>query len=514
MRIKRISLRLNKTPTENKKEQNTTTSLEKSLESNLDIINQIFHNDETIRIRRFQNKFLPGANFCVIYIDGMANTELLNENIIQPIMNNNLTEEISTRHLLEELENKIIVSNRIQKSQEINQIVSSIISGDTVFLIDGYEVSLMIESKGWQTRAITEPESAKVVRGPREGFTESIIINLSLIRRKINNPDLKFKFKEIGERTRTKTCVCYIEGLALNEVITELERRLDEIDIDGILDSGYIQELIEDAPWSLFETVGYSERPDVIAAKLLEGRVALVVDGSPFVLTVPYVLIEGWQANEDYYSKFIFASFYRLLRTVSVFVAIGLPAIYLSLACFHQEMLPTRLLLSMSASRQGVPFPTVITLIGMLLVFDVIREAGIRMPAPIGQAVNIVGTLVLGQAAVEAKLVSAPVVIVTAISGMMTLLSPTTIGMVILVRYFLILLSAFLGIYGYIFGMILSVIHMLNIRSFGVPYMLGITSLKNHNGQDIWIRAPWWSMTLRPKLIGAKNLVRQTRKKG
>lgn len=489
-----------------------SVSLEKGIESNIEIFKGIFNGDETLRIRKFQNKFLPQSQFCIIYLDGMVNTELLNENIIQPVMQNNLSEEISSFNLLEELQYKIIVSNNISNTQDINAVVSSLIRGDSVFLIDGYDISLIIDSKGWQSRAITEPESARVVRGPREGFTEAIMTNLSLIRRKINNQDLKIKFKEIGERTHTKTCICYIDGLASNEVLTELEKRLDGINIDGILDSGYIQELIEDAPFSPFETVGYSERPDVIASKLLEGRIALVVDGSPFVLTVPYVLIEGWQANEDYYNKFIFSSFYRLLRSMGVFVALGLPAIYLSLSCFHQEMLPTPLLLSISASRQGVPFPTVLSLIGMLLVFDIIREAGVRMPAPIGQAVNIVGTLVLGQAAVEAKLVSAPVVIVTAIAGMMALLSPTTLGMVLLIRYFLIILASILGIYGYLFGMILVILHLLNIRSFGVPYMLGITSVKNHNGQDIWIRAPWWTMTLRPKIIGAKNLVRQSRK--
>jgi spore germination protein KA len=489
-------------------------SLEKSIESNIEIFKSVFNGDETLRIRKFQNKFLPGSMFCIIYFDGMVNTDLLNENIIQPILQNNLSEEISSENLLEELQYKIIVSNNVSKAQDINKIVSSLIRGESVFLIDGYDKSLIIDSQGWQSRAITEPESAKVVRGPREGFTESIMTNLSLIRRKINNQDLKIKFKEIGVRTHTKTCICYIEGLASQEILDELEKRLDAINIDRILDSGYIQELIEDAPFSLFETVGYSERPDVIAAKLLEGRIALVVDGSPFVLTVPYVLIEGWQANEDYYNKYIYSSFYRLLRTLGVFLAIGLPAVYLALACYHQEMLPTPLLLSISASRQGVPFPTALSLIAMLIVFDVIREAGVRMPTPIGQAVNIVGTLVLGQAAVEAKLVSAPVVIVTALSGMMALMSPTTLGSVLLVRYFLIVLASVLGLYGYIFGMLLVVVHMMNIRSFGVPYMLGITSMKNHNGQDIWVRYPWWSMTLRPKIIGARNLVRQSKKTG
>lgn len=491
---------------------NESPSLVRNLESNIELFNRIFNGDETLKIRKFQNKFLPEAVFCVIYLNGMVNKEIINENIIQPILQDNLLEGISTKDLLEELQNKIILSNNIEEEQDVNKMVSSLIRGDTVFLINGYDISLIIDSKGWQSRSISEPESARVVRGPREGFTESIMINLSLLRRKISNQDLKMKFKQIGERTLTKTCICYIEDLASKEILTELEKRLDAINIDGILDSGYIQELISDASFSPFETVGYSERPDVIAAKLLEGRIALVVDGSPFVLTVPYVLIEGLHANEDYYSNYIFASFNRLLRAIGAFVAVGLPAVFLAITCFHQEMLPTPLLISISASREGVPFPTVISLIGMLLVFDIIREAGIRMPSPIGQAVNIVGTLVLGQAAVEAKLVSAPVVIVTAFSGIMTLLSPTTIGIVVLVRFLLLFLASLLGIYGYIFGMILVVLHILNIRSFGVPYTIGFSTVKNHNGQDTWVRAPWWSMTLRPKIIGAKNLVRQTRK--
>jgi spore germination protein KA len=487
--------------------------LAKSIDENIELFQNNFHNDDTLIIRRFQNKYLSTADCCVIYIDGMVNTEILNENIIQPVLHHNLEEKINPNKLLKELQSKIIISNNVNVSNDIEKLVHSLIEGDTIFLLDRYDEALIISTKGWQTRSISEPESARVVRGPKEGFTEAIMINLTLIRRIIKNKDLKFKFKEIGERTHTKTCICYIEGLALEEILTELEKRLDGINIDAVLDSGYIQELIRDAPFSLFETVGYSERPDVIAAKLLEGRIALIVDGSPFVLTVPYVFIEGLQANEDYYNNFLFASFNRLLRSAAMIIAISLPAMYLSAVTYHQELIPTPLLLSISAARQGVPFPTGLALLVMLVIFDVIREAGIRMPSAIGQAVNIVGTLVIGQAIVEAKLVSAPVVIIAAVSGIMKLLSPTTIGPIAVIRILLLLITCVMGIYGYLFGMMLIIIHMMNIRSFGVPYMLGLASMKNHNGQDIWIRSPWWSMTLRPKIIGARNLVRQSANK-
>lgn len=492
------------------KKYSNKSNLDKTLGDNISLLKNIFKNDETLIIREFQNKWLKAAKCCIIYLDGMVNTEIINENIIEPVLRNDLSKDIESHNLLEELKKKVIVSNNVTLETEINKIVSSIISGDTLFLADGYDKVLVISSKGWQTRSISEPESARVVRGPREGFTESIMVNLSLVRRKINNPDLKFKFKEIGERTHTKTCICYIEGLALEGILDELEQRLNKIKIDGIIDSGYIQELIRDAPYSPFETVGSSERPDVVAAKLLEGRIALFVDGSPFVLTVPYLVVENFQANEDYYNNYIFATMNRLIRGFTAVTAVTIPAIYLAVATYHQEMLPTPLLLSISAAMKGVPLPTSLSLFIMLFIFDILREVGTRMPAPIGQAVNIVGTLVLGQAAVEARLVSAPIIIITALTGITTLINMNFIGATIVWRNLLLLAASFLGIYGMLMMLIVLYMYLISIRSFGVPYMMNVTRAKNHDGQDAWIRAPWWTMTVRPKIIAEKNLVRQS----
>ncbi len=500
----------------NSKETNDdleSNGLNKSLNNNIALFKNIFKNDETLIIREFQNKRLKAAQCCIIYLDGMVNTEIVNENIIQPVLCNDLSEDIESDNLLEELKKKVIVSNNVTLETEVNKIVSSVINGNTLFLLEGYDQALVISSKGVQYRPISEPKSSKVVRGPREGFTESIIVNLSLVRRKIINPDLKFKFKEIGERTHTKTCICYIEGLALEGILSELEQRLEKIEIDGVIDSGYIQELIKDAPYSPFETVGSSERPDVIAAKLLEGRIALFVDGSPFVLTVPFLVVENFQSNEDYYNNYIFSTMNRLIRGFTAVTSITVPGIFLSLVTFHQEMLPTPLLLSISASRQGVPVPTSISLFIMLFIFDILREAGTRMPSSIGQAVNIVGTLVLGQAAVEARLVSAPVIIVTALTGIMTLINMNFISATLIFRNFLLLGASFLGIYGFVMCFIVLYLHLMSIRSFGVPYMMNVTRARNHDGQDAWIRAPWWTMTLRPKIVAAKDLVRQSSRK-
>lgn len=405
-----------------------------NLEDNISLFRAIFKDDQTLVTREFQNKSFKQAKCCIIYIEGMVNTEVVNENIIQPVLQDNLAQNIDINNLLEDIKEKVIVSNNVKIETDINKMVSSIISGDTLFILEGYDKGLVIETKGWEKRSISEPESSKVVRGPREGFTESLMVNLSLLRRKIQNPDLKFKFRELGERTHTSICICYLEGLAIEEVLTELDKRLDKIKIDGILDSGYIQELIKDAPYSPFETVGAFERPDVVASKLLEGRVALFVDGSPFVLTVPFLAVEYFQASEDYYNNYIFANTNRIIRGFTAVASSIIPALFLALVTYDQEMIPTPLLISISSSRAGVPFPTSLSLFLMLFIFDILREVGTRMPGPVGQAVNIVGTLVLGQAAVEAKLVSAPVIIVTALTGITTLINMYAIGVTIVFR--------------------------------------------------------------------------------
>ena len=482
--------------------------LDQELNKNLLLFHDIFKGDETIVYREFRNKHSEASRCCIIYADGMVKPEIVNENIAQ-LLNYDFSERINKKELFEEYKAKVITSNNVSVETDLQKIIRAVLYGDTAFLLDGSDKVLLIETKGWKTRQVSEPESEKVIRGPREGFTESIMDNIALVRRKIINPALKFKFSTIGEQTQTKICICYIEGIAKDSVIKELERRLGDIIIDAVLDSGYIQELIKDAPFSPFETVGSSERPDNTAAKLLEGRVALFVDGSPFVLTVPFVCAENIQSNEDYYNNYIISSINRLLRGITAIMTTVIPAIYLSIVTYHQEMLPTPLLLSVAAARHDVPFPTALSLFLMLIVFDVIREATTRMPTNISQAVSIIGTIVLGQAAVEARLVGAPVLIITAITGITTLMNTSFIGVFVVYRYFMLIGAAFFGIYGTLICFFVLYLHINSIRSFGVPYFLSATKVKNHDGQDVWIRAPWWTMTLRPKIIGAKNLVRQ-----
>ena len=478
-----------------------------SLEDNINIFKQIFINDDTLTYRKFENNKNCLMKFCMIYIDYMVNSTTLNQYILKPIMNSDIVN--AQNNFADILYKNVIESSRIKKTSDINEIVKSLISGSTALLIDNCEEILIIDTIGFETRSIEEPLSEGVVMGPREGFIESLKVNLSLIRRRIQNPNLKFKFKELGTRTKTNICICYIEGLAQEKILQELYSRLNKIQIDGIIDSNYIEELITDSPFSFIKTINSTERPDVVVSRLLEGRIAIVCDGTPFVLTLPCIFLERFQASEDYYNNYIFASFNRLIRWSGFFLSTSTPALYIALVNFHQELIPTQLLISISASRQGVAVPTLIEVLIMTLTFELLREAGTRIPKPIGQAVSIVGALILGDAAVNARFISAPIVIVTALTGISSFLIPQFTG-VVPIRIIFLIMTSFLGLYGYIFTLIAVFLYLTSLRSFGVPFMLnsGTGAITFQNLKDTSIRAPQIFMKNRPKLI-SNNLKRQ-----
>lgn len=480
--------------------------LSKSLEENIAIFKKLFKDDDTLIFRRFENQHNNNIKCCILFSDGMISSSSLNDNIIKPIMLSSTID--SKKNILDAIMYHVLSSNSVEKISEVNKIIDSIVRGDTILFAEGSSEALTISSKGWQTRAITEPEAERVIRGPREGFTESLMMNLTLIRRRIATNKLKFKFRSLGVQSHTKICICYIEGIVNEKILKELNKRLDDINIDGITGSGSITELIKDSPFSPFKTVGSTERPDVVAAKLLEGRIAVVIDGTPVTLTLPFIFVENFQSNEDYYINFYFSSINRILRILSFILTISFPAVYVALTTFHQEMIPTPLIKSISAARQGVPFPTVIELLLLLLAFEILREAGTRMPTNIGQALSIVGALVLGQASVEARIVSAPIVIIVALTAITGLALPKLKGAEIIIRLILVLLSSVIGLYGYIFGIIGLLIHLFEIRSFGIPYMLSLTNYGTHDLTDTGIRAPWMYIKYRPKFIAPNNRVR------
>jgi spore germination protein KA len=469
------------------------------INENINLIKSIFKNDETLLIRQIENRADPSIQCCIVYIDGMVNNKLLNEDIIKPLLE--YRSRWKERDLLDVIAKQITLSDSVERTSDIETIVQGIVYGDSALLIEGYAEVLILNTKGWASRSISEPENEKVIRGPREGFNEALMMNLSLLRRKIRTPDLKMEFQVFGTRTKTKACICYLDGVVNKKVLTELKRRLKTFSIDGTLDSNYICEFIKDAPYSPIKTVGSTEKPDIVAAKLLEGRVALFLDGTPVVLTVPFLFVENFQSDEDYYLNYYFSSINRIIRFISFFIATSLPALYVSLVTFHQEMLPTPLLMSITLARQGVPLPTVLEAALMFMVFEMLRESGARMPGSMGQALSIVGALVIGQASVQAKLVSAPMVIIVGLTGICGLMIPRIKGADILLRFILLSLSSIMGLYGYMFGVFGLLIHLFSINSFGIPIMNSAYANSFQDRKDIIMRAPWWSMKKRPKYL-------------
>ena len=478
------------------------------LESNLKYITNLFQGDDTLQQRMVANTGKQGLEFCLIYADGMINNKLMNDDIVRPLMEYQFPEECGD--LMGLLQTRVICSNSVERTAEVEKIVQAIVYGDTVLLTDGSPDVLLLNTKGWVTRSITEPESERVLRGPREGFNESLLVNISLLRRKLRTPDLKINMLTFGRKTRTKACLCYLDSVVNKNVLEDLKKRLAAIDIDGTLDTQYIAELIRDKPYAGIDTVGSTERPDVAVAKMLEGRIALILDGTPQVITVPYLFIESFQSDEDYYLSYVYASINRVLRLCAFYISVTLPSVYVSAVSYHPEILPAPLLVSISQARQGVPFPTLLEMLMMLIVFELLRESGGRMPGTMGQTLSIVGALVIGQAAVQAKIVSAPIIIIVATTGITGLMNQKIKGFAITLRFVMLLASSLLGLYGFLFANMAMFALLYQTDSFGVPIMTKSRMMKLQDFKDTFIRAPWWLMLKRPKEL-TRNTTRQKR---
>ena len=305
--------------------------------------------------------------------------------------------------MLDKFEKQLLPIANVSIVTDWEDLFSKLLLGEAIIFLDGVNQGLAASTRGGEQRSILQPESEVTLRGPRDSFTESISTNTSLVRRRINNPNLWLESMKIGKVSQTDVGIMYINGIA-NEKIVKVKERLKRIDIDQINDSGEIEQFIEDDPYSVFPTTVHTERPDVVAANLMEGKVAIFVNGSPYAITVPTLFIEFFHAADDYYSRFDIALALRFLRIAIFFIALITPSAYVAITTYHQEMIPTILIIAIAAQREAVPFPAFFEALLMEVTFEILREAGVRLPRPVGSAVSIVGALVIGQAAIQAKL--------------------------------------------------------------------------------------------------------------
>lgn len=469
----------------------------------------IFSECSDFNLRQFSLGKNSEIKLIIANIDGIINKDLVNDNILRPVMIESgkikLSEEINRSSILKMLKENLLTNFELSEIKDFKKTVNSILSGNTIIYIDGKKTALKVGSRGWEQRGIETPDTESVVRGPREGFNETLRVNTALLRRKIKSPKLKFETLTLGQETNTDIAIGYIKGLAHEDIVETVRRRLKRIKTDAILESGYVEEFIEDAPFSIFPTVANSEKPDIVAAKILEGRVAILTDGTPFVLTVPHLFIETLQASEDYYSRAFFSTLSRFLRMLALIISIITPAFYVALVCFHHNVIPLELLLTIAASREGIPFSALNETLLMGISYELLREAGVRMPRQIGQAVSIVGALVLGQAAVEAGIASNPIVIVTAITAIATFILPQLRGTIPIIRISLIFAANILGFMGIFLILVAYLIHMATLRSFGVPYLAPFAPLSWMDLKDTFIRFPLWAMWTRPRFLVKKS---------
>ena len=474
-----------------------------SVKEKLTYFKEMFKGDDVFRFRELS---CNGFNAAVLFCDSMVNNEVLGECVIRPLL---LCEKPENIRSDEFVFKSVLFAGEISKTDQVLDLIRGILYGDTVVLLDND--CLVVNTKGFRTRGINEPNDERILQGPREGFDETAMLNFVMLRRKLPTPDLKCEITNIGRRTDTKIFICYLESLVKSNVLKELKRRLKQIDIDGVLDSNYINELIKDNKYSLFKSSGTTERPDIVAARLLEGRIAIIVDGTPVCITLPYLFQENFQSDEDYYLNFLVANVGRILRYICFFLSITVPAIYLCLINFFPALLPTSFVISISASRSGVPFPSFLEAIVLIFIFEILKETGIRMPQSLGHALSIVGGLVVGQAAVDAKIVSAPMLIVVALSGICGLMIPKLKGAVFYFRLFFVMLSSFLGFFGLFIGFTVMLISIFKMKSFGIDYTSSIKQFNFNSLKDDYIRAPFWFLKTRPSELSG-NTVRMREK--
>lgn len=453
--------------------------------------------------RQFTIGLTSERKAALFYIDGLIDKDIVNDHVLTPLLIDTRRTEPQTVEAYDTwLEEHLLAAGEVKKVPTMNELAKGILQGDMVLLVDVWTQGFVVGAKGWAARSVSEPQTETVLRGPREAFNEVLRVNTSMIRRRIKSNKLKIEAREIGTMTKTNVAIAYVEGIINPDILTELNSRLDKIkEVDSILEGGCIEQYIEDSPYSPFPQIQYTERPDRVAAALLEGRCALIVDGTPDVLILPAVFIQFLQSPEDYYNRILAGTALRWIRYLGIFIAITLPSLYVAITAFHHEMLPTNLALSIAAAREGIPFPAFLEALVMEIALELLREASIRLPGSIGNALGIVGALVIGQAAVEAKLVAPQMVIVVAFTAIGSFTVPIFEASypIRLIRFPLMLLAAVFGLYGVMLGWIAILIHLISLRSFGFPYMEPLAPLKLSGLKDVLIRAPRWQMMTKPQ---------------
>lgn len=418
----------------------------------------------------------------LIFVDDLCSTVFISEYMINP-----LRQQKYDYKTLDDILDKVLDINLAGYAKDVNDAITHILSGDVALIFHDHEKILYCEAKGYVKRGVSIPVTESVIKGPREGFTESIVDNVSLIRRKVKNENLKFESVVVGEKSNTSVCISYIKGVAPEYLINHVKSTVKKLDLNFILDTNYIEAELRGKK-SVFDTVGYTEKPDEIAAKIFEGRVAVLVDGTPFVITVPYFFLENFQAPDDYYLNRYFVNFTRVLRWIAFFIATFVPGLYVAILTHHFALIPSLFVFRLAVSRAGVPLPTIVEVLVMMVAFQLIKEAGVRLPQPIGGAMSIVAGLILGDAVVGAGIASRITIIIVAVSTLSYFLTPKLYGAMSIWSMIITIVSAAYGLPGFLVISLVLIAKMSDLETGGYSYLFPIGSIGTYKFKDIIFR--------------------------
>jgi spore germination protein KA len=480
--------------------------ISKVLNENTSFIQNAFHHNKELIIRSFF--FSSKATGCLVYLDTIADKKVIQEHILGPLLK---IKELS-RNPIAQIENTIEIS-KIKIMSELEEAIKELSDGNTLIFIDGVNRCISADTADWKDRSLSPPQTQRVLKGPQIGFTELANNNISLIKRFIKNDQLTIEDQTIGEETNTGVFLLYLADKADHDIVDHVKSKVKSIDLKSILDSSYIQESITSDQITPFPLVLATERPDVVAGHLLEGKIAIICDGSPDVLIVPALFIQFFHSPEDYYESSMF-DFTRLIRICSFVTSIFLIPFYIAFVLFHQELIPSELLVSLAAQRQIVPLPLVIEVLLLMVIFEVLLESSIRLPTGIMLAFSIIGTIILGQSAAEAGIVQLSTLVIISATYVLNFAIPVhPFGNAIkAIRYIMVFLSSAFGLYGVILGTIVLINHLASLNSFGVPYLSPITPVKTADLKDTFIRFSLKKIINSPKKYDKDDLLKNSRK--
>lgn len=460
-----------------------------SLEKNTEYMKKLFENNGMIVYRYMENSFDTSIKACMLFCDGLAGAELLNESIVKPFVKAKIPDNIKDKYSY--IKNSVVFSNEVNDAKNENDIVTAVFSGDAVMFIDGFCTPLIINVRSPFKRSISEPDTEKNLKGPRDSFGEVILQNTALIMRRIKNENFRLLKFSLGKDTKTPVVMCYIESLCEKADVEKIKKRIESINVNSVNDINEVAELIKGRTYTPFKTSDSTQRPDVAVKKLLEGKVILMADGSPQAVILPFLFTEYFKSPDDYTINFYFASISRIIRWISFFISVYFPAVYVCAVKFHKEILPKNLLFSLSEKRASAPFSVTLEVLIFLVFFEIIREAATRTPSVIGQTMSIVGGLILSETAASANIVSTPSIIVIAIAGITSMILPKMAGATTLLRVIFVVFSAFAGLYGLSLGTILLTIHLCSVDILGNPYVNSTLPLNKKSMKDTFLRFPY-----------------------